>query len=124
MIRIDARNLHARRQAQGLRDARGSGAPDVFLRDDKDRRGCLLNLLRVLGNGGDLHVAELFQAQLLERHITLGFVGSRPPSSSEREPRARTADRDYPQPQDAEPSTFVEAPARVGTTTRWPPTRT
>jgi hypothetical protein len=65
MISINARHVHARRQPEGLWDAPGCGTPDVFLCDDKDRCWCLLNLLRVLGNGGNLNVAELFQAQLL-----------------------------------------------------------
>ena len=85
MILVDACDLHARGHAQSLRNARGSRAPNVFLRDDKDRRGYSLDLLRLLGNTGDLQVAELFETELFECLIGvlsgLGFVGP-----SERDP--------------------------------------
>ena len=65
MIRINTRNFDTWRQAEDLRDACRPGSADIFLRDDKDRSGCLQDLLRVLGNSGDLNAAELFEAQLL-----------------------------------------------------------
>lgn len=75
MTRIGARHLHARRHAQGFRDARGPGTPDVFPRDDEDRCGRPKDLLRVLGNTGYLNIAELFQAQLCEALIALCSLG-------------------------------------------------
>jgi hypothetical protein len=67
MVCIDARHLHTRRQAQGVRNVRGSRTTDVFLRDYKNRSGCSQNPLGVLRNRGNLYVAKLFEAQLLER---------------------------------------------------------
>src|SRR5580698_244389 len=76
MVPVNLRYLHARRHSQRFRNARGSGPADVFLCDYKNRCGCLQNLLWIFRNGGDLDVAEFFQAQLLQG-VGMVLVGLR-----------------------------------------------
>src|ERR1700730_17384571 len=80
MIRINARHLDARRQAQRLRDARGSGTPDVFLGKDVDGRGRSGDLYPLFGRRSNFDISKLLQTQLFELTwlllVASGSVGS------------------------------------------------
>src|SRR4030088_1163421 len=65
-IGVDAGHFHSRHQTQRLRDAGGSGAPDILLREDINCRRGSSDLHWLFGNGRNLGVSELFQAQLRE----------------------------------------------------------
>src|ERR1700681_1204040 len=59
-IRVDPCNFNTRCQAEGLRYARGPGAPDVLLRDDVNRCWSAANFHGLFGRSCNLDLAEFF----------------------------------------------------------------
>ena len=70
LFAVDARDFHARREPQRLRNAGRPRTPDLLPGDDVDRRRALKSLYRPLGWRSDFNLRQLFQAQLLERRRT------------------------------------------------------
>src|SRR6266852_1000979 len=71
MVVVNSTYLHTRNQPQNLRNTRGSGAADVLVRKYVDRRRSFPNLLGLFGRSCHFHVAQLGQAQLLQRFAGL-----------------------------------------------------
>jgi hypothetical protein len=76
--RVDLSHVNPRSKAERFGQTSHTGAPDIFLRDDEDRRGGLGELYRTLGNGCNFDVAQLFKAQTLEtpRRGGIGLLGA------------------------------------------------
>ena len=70
LLAVDARDLHAGRQPQRLRDAGGARTPDILAGDHVDGGRGLQGLDRLFGGRGHFDLRQLFEAQVLERPRT------------------------------------------------------
>lgn len=71
LVRVDARHLHARGEAERVRDRGDARAADVLARDHVDRRRHLRPLLGFPRDGGRLDVHELFEREVGEAPAAL-----------------------------------------------------